>query len=165
VYDAVAADPGIALRDLIGSTGYSGGTVVYHIRRLEKARLVTSQRAGRNRRLYVTGASMESRAAIPILRNATARRIAAYLLKHPGAVQRDVCEGVGISPPVAHKYLARLLDAGLVTATRDWKFVHYRPEERLHSLVATVGYDGLEQRAAPMAPIPAISQRAQPVSA
>lgn len=136
VYDSITAEPGLSVRETVDRTGYSWGTIVYHLQRLEGARLVVSKRVGRNRRLFATGHTSEDQAAIAVLRNERTATVAAFVAAHPGTTQQEVCAALGISAPVAHKFLRRLGDANLLTYEREWRFVHYYPDARLGELLA-----------------------------
>lgn len=144
VHEAVANNPGVTIKEVTLLVGIGWGTAVYHLKRLEAERLVVSERNRQFRRYFKNGGGIvnESKAAFSELKNPTSHKIASTLLARPGVCQKDVCASVGISAPLASKYLSRLEDAGLVATQRDWKTVKYFPTPRLEDLLAANKIEG-----------------------
>lgn len=140
VHGAVEANPGITIKEIVGVCGIGWGTAVYHLKRLEAERLVVSERQRQFRRFYKNGGGIvnDAKAAFGELKNPTSDRIARQVLSRPGACQKDLCEAVGISAPLASKFLGRLAQAGLVAAHREWKTVKYFPTPKLEDLLHAV---------------------------
>lgn len=63
----------------------------------------------------------------------------------------DLVDILGLPQPTVSRHLARLRHAGLVEATRDWRFAHYRlvapPDAVRNSLLGCVAgcFDGIPQ--------------------
>lgn len=137
VYQAVVHNPGVTLKEIVAVCGIGWGTAVYHLDRLENERLVVSERNRQFRRFFKNGGPVpnQTRAAFVELKNPTGQRIAEAVRSSPGVCQKELCARIGISPPLAHKYLSRLEAAGLVSAQRDWKLVKYHPTPELEALL------------------------------
>lgn len=137
VHEAIAQNPGITIKQITETLGIGWGTAVYHLKRLETERLIVSERYRQFRRYFRNGGGIvnDDKAAFAELKNPTSQRLAAELLHRPGAAQKDLCLAVGISAPLAHKYLARLEAANLLTKQREWKTVRYFPTPRLGELL------------------------------
>lgn len=137
VFAAVDHNPGVTIKEITMLVGCGWGTAVYHLKRLEAERLIVSERNRQFRRFFKNGSgiSNEAKGAFSELKNPTSQKIAQTLLAEPGSCQKDLCDRLGISAPLASKYLSRLKDAGLVSTERDWKLVKYYPTSRLESLL------------------------------
>jgi DNA-binding MarR family transcriptional regulator len=137
VFDAIVENPGVTIKEITTLCSIGWGTAVYHLKRLEDERLVISERHRQFRRYFKNGGGIvnKEKAAFSEMKNETSQALARALLASPGSVQKDLCEQVGISAPLAHKYLNRMAEAKLVTRERDWKFVRYYPTEALGALI------------------------------
>lgn len=158
IFDAIAQNPGITIKEVTVLCGVGWGTAVYHLKRLESERLVVSERNRQFRRFFKNGGRIvnESKTAFGELKTPLGQRIAETILVAPGSCQKEVCERVGISAPLAHKYLARLLGAGLVEAHREWKTVKYFPTPQLADLFPVAKAPTVAARLATVAePLPA----------
>lgn len=135
VLDAVRSRPGATVQDVGHSVGVAWGTAAYHLQRLERARVVVSEREGRDRRFW----DIEDPLARTRKRTAPLRgppqKIAAAVRTQPGLCQKDLCERLGVRPSVASRHLSRLVDAGLVDVRQDGRQRRYRPTEALEALM------------------------------
>lgn len=136
VHEAVSENPGITIKQITETLDIGWGTAVYHLKRLEEERLVVSERHRQFRRYFRNGGGIvnDDKVAYSELKHPTSQRLAAELLQRPGVGQKELCLAVGISAPLAHKYLARLEAAQLLTKQREWKTVRYFPTQRLGDL-------------------------------
>lgn len=125
ILDLLRVQPGLGITDVCSQLGIGWGTAVHHLTRLEQARLVVSQDAGRRRRFFLPNESLTVRTAISVLSTDLNRRLLEHIRAHPGTSQQETCAALGISAPLAHKYLARLQAEGLVTSARQWRTVQY----------------------------------------
>jgi DNA-binding MarR family transcriptional regulator len=137
VFAAIEHNPGITIKEVVQSLGIGWGTAIYHLKRLETEHVVVSERNRQFRRYYKNGGGIanQNKGAFAELKNPTTQRLAAEILRSPGAAQKDLCTAAGISAPLAHKYLNRMADADLLTKQRDWKTVKYFPTSRLSELL------------------------------
>jgi len=145
IHRLVSENPGITIKECMALAGVGWGTTVYHLRRLEDSRMVTSIRDGNFRRFYRNGAApgTAQKAVLGEMRREPSVRIAQFVMANPGACQKDLCEALEMSPPLAHKYMRRLLNANLVTSQREWKKVKYYPTESLQKAANGWGDGGV----------------------
>lgn len=119
IYEAIEDEPGIHLSELSRELDLSWGTLLHHLRKLEKADLVTSDEAQGKRCFFLPGqVSSEERSILPALENEKARRIAEFYLDNPGASQSEAAEDLGYSPALISWHLSKLEDAGVVERER-----------------------------------------------
>ncbi|HET6398869.1 MAG TPA: hypothetical protein VFH47_04885, partial [Candidatus Thermoplasmatota archaeon] len=85
LFEAIRANPGIHASALgrVGDVGW--GTVVHHLDRLEKAKLVTTRRVGGQKCYFENGGKVgrQDMAVASAVRSPTAGQIAAYVQDHP----------------------------------------------------------------------------------
>lgn len=121
VYEHVRAHPG-AHPSLIADTLHLGwGTVVYHLGRLEGSQLVVA-RAAHNRKCYfVVGSELDqdARTAVAAMAHDKARLIVDTVRLAPGITQKELSERVGMSQALASWHVKRLVESGVLLATRD----------------------------------------------
>ena len=95
--------------------GTSWGVTQYHLDRLEKAGLLTSQRTGHHRCYFLPGAvKREDQKTVALFRVDTTRRVAELVVAKPGLTQTQLCAELGISASAMSKQVSRLESAGLV---------------------------------------------------
>lgn len=123
VMAAVETHPGMNLQELRSATGAAWGTLVHHLRRLERAGLASSVRAGHSRRVFP--ASARDRAHAALLVEPRERALALAVAAHPGIGQSDLCNLLAMRGPNASKGLAVLIRAGLVASQRVGRRRHY----------------------------------------
>jgi len=115
IYEAIVTRPGISIRDLARRVGTTWPNAKYHVIRLETAKLVETRTVGRLRVTFASGEAYEGLVeARAMLAEPTARRIAIYVVEHPGESLAQIMKGTGGSQRVIYYHLKRLIDAGLV---------------------------------------------------
>jgi DNA-binding MarR family transcriptional regulator len=140
IHEAIAAEPGLSLRDVSGRAGVAWGTTVFHLRRLERHGLVTSQASGGRRRFFPANSeASRQRAGLSALFHPTARRIAVLVHDEPGIDQKTLCQRLAIQNPSASKHLARFMALGLVLPRRNGRSCRYEPTPELASAVRLIG--------------------------
>ncbi|HEV8359415.1 MAG TPA: hypothetical protein VGR28_03060 [Candidatus Thermoplasmatota archaeon] len=146
IFRSVEATPGLSIIQVCRAGKVGWGTAVYHLQRLERDRMIVSRRDGQYRRFFLNGQAPSADAApeARTMKHALAQRIAAFVQANPGCAQKDVCAALGIAPPLASKWLGRLLEAGLITSQREWKLVRYAPTPRLVEVLAVPAQASLE---------------------
>lgn len=151
--ELLKAEPGLGITDVCARLAIGWGTAVHHLNRLERAQLVVSHDSGRRRRFFVAGESPAKRSAVCVLSTELNRRLVTYIDTNPGTSQSALCQALGISAPLAHKYLAKLIEGRFVVAERDWRTVQYFPGQGLAAALDEwrrfEGAQGTEGLAAP----------------
>jgi DNA-binding MarR family transcriptional regulator len=111
----VRAQPGIGPQDVGAKLGTSWGVTQYHLDKLEKGGLLTSQRKGHHRCYFVPGAvPREQQGTVALFRVDTTRRVAELIAQKPGLTQTQLCAELGISASAMSKQVARLEGAGVL---------------------------------------------------
>lgn len=129
LYVLVMQTPGITLQDLCERTNLSRTAVTHHLRLLEQHHLLVSKRMGRSRHYYENGGryGRDQKDAYAVLRNERSREVAQFIQSHPGTIQKDLCQHLGIQASVAHWHVRRLQEAQLVEPVRRGRTVSYYP--------------------------------------
>jgi DNA-binding transcriptional ArsR family regulator len=138
LYALILQQPGISLQSLGESSGLSRTAVIHHLRLLEQQHLVVSKRVGRSRHYFENGGRYghDQKDAYAILQNGRSKAVAEFVRHHPGAMQKALCEALGIQPSIAHWHVRRLAEAGIVEAVRRGRTVAYFPGPGLQAMQA-----------------------------
>jgi predicted transcriptional regulator len=138
LYALVIQQPGVSLQALGEATGLSRTAVLHHLRLLELQHLVVSKRMGRSRHYYENGGryGRDAKEAYAILQNSRSKQVAEFIRTHPGAMQKQLCESLGIQPSIAHWHVRRLQAAQLVDVVRQGRAVNYFPAQSLQAVAA-----------------------------
>lgn len=161
IVELLRHEPGLGITDICERLAIGWGTAVHHLTRLEDAGLVVSQDSGRRRRFFLPSESAARRTALCVLSSDLNRRLLQLVHMSPGLNQQEVCAALGISAPLAHKYLARLIRDRFVSTVRQWRTVRYYPSESVPAVldayaeaVGAPGGQGPTRPAGPESPTP-----------
>jgi len=116
VYDAIASSPGIYLSRLSERSDVPRSTVRYHVRVLERERLVRSEKL-RGRRRFVPVDVADADLAAALHDDATAPVVDAISRRGPASVS-TLADELDVSAATASYHLGRLEDAGVVNRER-----------------------------------------------
>jgi DNA-binding transcriptional ArsR family regulator len=138
LYALILQTPGISLQSLCDATGLSRTAVTHHLRLLEMQHLIVSKRMGRSRHYYENGGRFgrDQKEALAVLQNERSKEVAAYVKDHPGAIQKTLCQALGLQPSIAHWHLSRLQQAQLVESVRSGRTVAYYPSAAMRGMQA-----------------------------
>lgn len=127
LYAEIMSNPGVTLQDLCGETGLSRTAVSHHLRLLEQQHLIVSKRVGRSRHFFENGGryGRDQKDAYAVLHNDRSKDVHDFISDHPGAIQKDLCEALGIQASVAHWHVKRLQEASLIESVRQGRTVSY----------------------------------------
>jgi len=117
LYGYVRGHPGVHLKQLSEEFDMKTSSILWHIRKLEAAELVHSERANGFRVFYPVEGGIEIKRvsrAITALHNRNAHRIFEVVLAQPGHAVRDVAETLRMHGGTARWHLRKLRDFGLV---------------------------------------------------
>ena len=119
---AIQERPGIHLRELASAHDTAVTNTQWHLRKLEQATLVKTQKV-QGRRLYypVQGGQESKTKAIEnaALRNPNAERVTEFLAANAGCNQRALAEALGMNPGTVRWHLRKLESAGLVRVIHE----------------------------------------------
>lgn len=120
--EVVETEPGVHLRELASRHGTAVTNTQWHLRKLEMAGLVKTQKV-QGRRLYypTAGGAMAKQAAVQnaAVQNPNARRILDYLQGHAGINQRTLAETLAMNPGTVRWHLRKMESAGMVRCIQD----------------------------------------------
>jgi DNA-binding transcriptional ArsR family regulator len=126
IYELIRATPGIHAHEIGEKALIGWGTTVYHLKLLESHGLVVSKKSGRYKRFFVnTGEYTKKKDVYGALRNETAKKVAEFIVEHPGSSQKELCAAVGIQPSLASWHVEKLEGVGLVKRVKDGRQVRY----------------------------------------
>ncbi len=117
LYGYIRGNPGIHLKQLSEEFGMKTSSILWHMRKLESAELVSSDRVGGYRVFYAVEGGIEIRRvsrAITAIQNENARRIFQRVQSRPGSTTRQVSEALNIHGGTVRWHLRRLREHGLV---------------------------------------------------
>jgi DNA-binding transcriptional ArsR family regulator len=169
LYALILQEPGISLQALGERLNLSRTAVTHHLRLMEHQHVVVSRRVGRGRHYYENGGRYghDQKEAYALLRNERSRAVAAYVRDHPGAIQREVCEALGLGASIAHWHVERLREARLVDVVRRGRTVAYYPGPTLNEVLTpqVTALAAAQPAAPPPAPAPAPAPSPSPLAA
>jgi predicted transcriptional regulator len=133
ILDTVQDRPGVHLRELATVHDTAVTNTQWHLRKLEMAGLVRTQKVAGRRLYYPTSGGTHSRQAAlenAATANPNAERVFQYIRDHSGCNQRSLCDALSINPGTVRWHLRRLQDAGLVRALPDGVQTRYFTTQR-----------------------------------
>ncbi len=130
--EVVESEPGVHLRELATRHGTAVTNTQWHLRKLEMAGLVKTQKV-QGRRLYypTAGGAQAKQVAVQnaAVQNPNARRILDYLHTSPGTNQRSLAEALEMNPGTVRWHLRKMEAAGMVKCVPDGTQSCYFPLE------------------------------------
>jgi DNA-binding MarR family transcriptional regulator len=126
IYKYIKNNPGAHFRKIIKELGLAMGDTQYHLDVLEKSGKVRSRKINMYRRYYAASVLGEKEETIlAFLRQETAKDILIYLIEHPYSTQSDLAGFKHYSSPTISWHMSRLIEAGIVSETREGKKKRY----------------------------------------
>ncbi|MXR41214.1 MarR family transcriptional regulator [Halobaculum sp. WSA2] len=123
----LATTPGAHFSKLRDDLSLATGETQHHLKRLESADEVVSQKDGDYRRYFPAGRfSAFERRALGYLRRETPRGMVLGLLRDPDASGADLARSLDVSRPTISTYAGELADAGLLRTDDGYRVA--RPE-------------------------------------
>lgn len=121
ILEAIRKTPGITTVELVLETGINEGTLLYHLRVLDKASFVRSLKLGRELVWFEPGSTpMPQDPARLVALHAPGRRIMVEAISRaPGLTQAELSRRLGLSKATTHYHLQELAAAGLVEFKRE----------------------------------------------
>lgn len=123
VFQVIQANPGIHASELSRKVGAGWGTIVHHLDKLEKGRLVTARRVNNQKCFFEDGGkvSRQDMAIAGAVRGDSASLITAYVTAHPMTSQKAMAEELGISPALTSFHVKKLASLGVLDKVRRGK--------------------------------------------
>lgn len=117
LYGFIRATPGAHLKQLSEEFAMKTSSILWHIRKLESAELVHSDRVNGFRVFYPVEGGIEVKRvsrAITALQNDNAKAIFERIQRNPGSTTRLIAEGLGLHGGTARWHLRKLREHGLL---------------------------------------------------
>jgi predicted transcriptional regulator len=126
LYTAITKEPGITFQELKNKVDYSVSTLQYHLKVLQKNRLIRKEMERGERTYY----SFETRTNRTSLRigfelNDTQRRILLLISEEPDISQTGLSSNLNINRFNLFYHLKVLLDNGYISRRKEGRIVHY----------------------------------------
>lgn len=142
--ESIQANPGIHLRELASRHDTAVTNTQWHLRKLELAGLIKTQKL-EGRRLYYPaqgGAAVRVRAIEnAVMANPNAGRVTEFLAANAGANQATLAANLGMNPGTVRWHLRKLESAGVVRSIQEAHQTRYfllRVERAVRSVPAVV---------------------------
>jgi predicted transcriptional regulator len=126
--NAIEVRPGIHLRELASRHDTAVTNTQWHLRKLEQAGLVKTQKVQGRRLYYPAHGGQESRSKAienAVLRNPNAERVSDFLSANAGCNQRALAEALGMNPGTVRWHLRKMESAGLVRVIHEGTQARY----------------------------------------
>ncbi|HET6398083.1 MAG TPA: winged helix-turn-helix transcriptional regulator [Candidatus Thermoplasmatota archaeon] len=126
--EMVMAEPGIHLRELASRHGTAVTNTQWHLRKLEQAGLVRTQKAQGRRLYYPVQGGVTSRDKAmqnAASRNPNAGQLLDFLANNPGANQKALAEGLQMNPGTVRWHLRRLEQSGMIRSIEEGNMARY----------------------------------------
>lgn len=132
IFEHIQNHPGVHLRAAATQLNLSTTNVLWHLRKLEDANLVTSKKFEGYKVFYpVEGgvATKEKAIANSVLKNDNAQQILAYVSSNPSAHQREIARALGVNHGTVRWHLRKLEEAKLLAPIKKEHTTHYYVSE------------------------------------
>lgn len=131
---AIRAQPGIRLAELQASLDVGWRSLYVYLGRLEEAGLVKVKRQGNRTVVYPAGAKIPRRPPAAELTE-QARKVALYMVMHPGLDASDYQHRLALSRRMAHYYVQRFVRNGLFKSQEKDRYVGLEPTAKVLKLL------------------------------
>lgn len=128
LYEFLEENPGTHLRGIAEELDLSTTNVLWHLRKLEDADLVRSEKQGGYKVFYlIEGGQQGKREAMAhsVLRNDNAQSILEYVSSEPGSHQRAIARALEVNHGTVRWHLKKMLDTDLVLQVRREHAIQY----------------------------------------
>ncbi|HVL49017.1 MAG TPA: winged helix-turn-helix transcriptional regulator [Candidatus Thermoplasmatota archaeon] len=149
IFEYIQSHPGTHLRATATALDLSTTNVLWHLRKLEDAKLVASKKFEGYKVFYPVAGGVETKRkaiASAVLKNGNAQQILEYIAAHPSAHQREIARAMNVNHGTVRWHLRKLNEAGLLVQVKKEHTTQYYLAEEGHEFLSP---------GAPVAPIPA----------
>ncbi len=136
IFEHIQAHPGIHLRAAATQLSLSTTNVLWHLRKLEDANLITSKKFEGYKVFYPVEGGVETKRkaiAASVLKNENAVAILEYVTAHPSAHQREIARALGVNHGTVRWHLRKLEEAELIMPMKREHTTHYYVSELGHA--------------------------------
>ncbi|HUR60782.1 MAG TPA: hypothetical protein VM286_00240 [Candidatus Thermoplasmatota archaeon] len=138
LFQVIQGNPGIHASELGRRMGTGWGTIVHHLDKLEKGRLVAIRKVNNQKCYFEAGGkvSRQDMAVAGAVRGDSANRITSYVASHPMTSQKGLATELGISPALASFHVKKLVGLGVLDKVRSGKETLLTTTDALRRIVA-----------------------------
>lgn len=143
MYEDILARPGVTLGDLRKRVHLGWGNAYHHLRKLERAGLVRSERLGRRLVVSPSGREYDRQRAVAVayLKGAAAFAICLDIMEHAGTSVVAIAERQRLSVRSVYYHVERLAQLGLVASRSSTRQFALHPEPLLLNVLSETGWD------------------------
>lgn len=129
LYDMISRDPGITFKELSRKVNYSVGTLQYHLRILQKEKIIRKEMKNGRRSFYAfeTRSPKDGFNILGTMNQLSAvqREILAVITDNSEISQNEIMNALRINRFMLHYHLKCLLDRDLILKRKVGRVVHY----------------------------------------
>lgn len=128
IFTYIQGHPGVHLRAAATALDLSTTNVLWHLRKLEDANLITSKKFEGYKVFYPVEGGVETKRraiASSVLRNDNAHQILVYVSTNPSAHQREIARALGVNHGTIRWHLRKLEEAELIRPLKKEHTTHY----------------------------------------
>jgi parallel beta-helix repeat protein len=122
----IIANPGEHYNAIKRALGLKNGTLAYHLKTLEKEKLIKSVRDGRYKRFYPPNMKVSEEV---IILNKAQELIMGQIIDNPGISQKELANKVGLSTSTINYHISVMANAGFIRVERKGKHTMCYPED------------------------------------
>ena len=128
IFEYIQSHPGVHLRAAAQNLSLSTTNVLWHLRKLEQANLVTSKKFEGYKVFYPVEGGVETKRkalALSVLKNDNAQQILQYVSANPSAHQREIARALGVNHGTVRWHLRKMEEAELLAPVKKEHTTHY----------------------------------------
>ena len=155
IFEYIQGHPGVHLRAAATALDLSTTNVLWHLRKLEDANLITSKKFEGYKVFYPVEGGVETKRkaiAMSVLKNDNAIQILHYVSANPSAHQREIARALGVNHGTVRWHLRKLEEAELIAPLKKEHTTHYYLSELGHEALGSWTKDRTTTPAAPPVP-------------
>ncbi len=123
-FETIKDNPGIHLREVDRTLDIPLGTIRYHLRVLEKRKLITTRKEGKYMRYYAKGEiDRYDKDRLAVLRKELPRTIILFLMEYPESSHKEISDVIDVAPSTISYHLKRLRKDGIIDQEGNLYFV------------------------------------------
>ena len=155
IFEYIQAHPGVHLRAAAQNLSLSTTNVLWHLRKLEAANLVTSKKFEGYKVFYPVEGGVETKRkalAMSVLKNDNAQQILQYVSANPSAHQREIARALGVNHGTVRWHLRKMEEAELLAPVKKEHTTHYYLSDLGRQAVGDFAQRAVHPITAPAAP-------------
>lgn len=123
LFTIIQANPGIHASELSRRAGASWGTLVHHLEKMERSRLLVARKVNNQKCYFENGGKVarQDMAVAGAVRKDKAALITGFVEAHPMSSQKQVADALGMSAALTSFHVRRLANIGVLDVVRRGK--------------------------------------------